>query len=152
MNSQKPVDDDFGKTSCSSSGQLMLLFNSRRIEPKVLVRLSDPDKRYHYSCIAKDIAFGESFLKETRAQRLGCSVRDLECMVNYERNRHLAEEAISMRLSSWETDPVTYIDWTMINARANRESMELADAFAEFRKRRLESFPLEKKVGRRKAV
>lgn len=125
--------------------QLMLPLESRRIEPAVLVRLSEADERYRQACIDKDIEFGEAFLKETRSQRIGCSVRDLECMLNYERNRHLAEEAIAMRLPSWATDPATYIDWKTINARSKVKSQELADDFAAFRRHRRESFVAEKK-------
>jgi hypothetical protein len=130
--------------------QLMLPLDSRRIEPSVLVRLSDADKKYRQSCIDKDIPFGEAFLKETRSQRLGCSVRDIECMLNYERNLHLAEEAVAMRLLSWATDPPTFIDWKTINERAKIKQQELADDFAAFRQRRRESMPCEGKLKRRK--
>ncbi len=142
--------EHLGSSDRSSPAQLMLPFDSRRIQPPVLVRLSETDQRYRESCIEKDIEFGEAFLKETRAQRLGCSVRDIECMMNYERNRHLAEEAIAMRLPSWSTDPVTYIDWETINARAKIREKELADDFAAFRQRRRDPLPVEAK--RRKAV
>jgi hypothetical protein len=94
---------------------------------------------YRQSCIDKELEFSESFLKETRAQRLGCSVRDLECMLNYERNRHLADEAIVMRLTSWETDRAPYIDWDTINKRASIQQQELADDFAAFRQERRQS-------------
>lgn len=113
------------------------------IELKVLVRLNESDMRYRQSCIDKQVEFGEAFLKETRAQRLGCSVRDVECMLNYERNRHLAEEAISMRLNSWATDPATYIDWQTINQRAKLTQQELADDFAAFREHRKNATPVE---------
>ena len=141
-----------GSSGGSSTAQLMLPFASRRIEPTILVVLNEMDRRYRKSCIEKDIEFGEAFLKETRAQRLGCSVRDIECMLNYERNRHLAEEAIAMRLDSWATDPATRVDWEMINKRAAIKQQELADDFAAFRKRRLETLPVEEKSKRRKAV
>lgn len=140
------------QSDCSSPAQLMLPFGSRRIEPTVLVRLSEADNRYRESCVVKDIEFGEAFLKETRAQRLGCSVRDIECMMNYERNRHLAEEAIAMRLTSWATDSVTYIDWETIDAQAKIKQQELAEDFAAFRKRRRESLPTQEQTKRRKAV
>jgi hypothetical protein len=132
--------------SDASEAQLLLPFGSRRIEPKVLVRLSDTDKKYRQACIDKDIEFGEAFLKETRAQRIGCSVRDIECMTNYERSRHLAEEVIAMRVSSWATDPPTYIDWETINARAKIKEQELADDFAAFRQRRREPLLVEQKT------
>ncbi len=122
------------------SVQMMLPFNARRIEPKVLVRLCEPDSRYRQACIKKDIAFGEAFLKETRSQRLGCSVRDIESMFKYELNRELAEEAVVMRLASWSTDPPTYIDWQTINARAKIKGQELAEDFAAFRKRPRETY------------
>lgn len=150
MTKPKDAAEDFEAFDCSSSAQLMLPLDSRRIEPVILVRLSEADKRYRDSCIEKDIEFGEAFLKETRAQRLRCSVRDIECMINYERNRHLAEEAVAMRLPSWATDPATYIDWETINARAKIQEKELADDFAAFRQRRREPLPVEAK--RRKAV
>ncbi len=132
--------------------QMLLPFGSRRIEPSVLVKLSDTDRRYRQSCIDKDIEFGEAFLKETRAQRLGCSVRDIDCMMNYERNRQLAEEAVAMRLASWAIDPPTYIDWKTINERAKLKQQELAEDFAAFRQRRRESLPVEERTKRRKAV
>jgi hypothetical protein len=113
------------------------------INPRVLVRLNESDMRYRQSCIDKEVEFGEAFLKETRAQRLGCSVRDIECMLNYERNRHLAEEAISMRLTSWATDPASYIDWQTINQRAKLTQQELADDFAAFREHRRNPVPIQ---------
>ena len=128
--------------------QLSFDFNKAKqprelIKPRVLVRLNESDMRYRQSCIDKDVEFGEAFLKETRAQRLGCSVRDIECMLNYERNRHLAEEAISMRLDSWATGPATYIDWQTINQRAKLKQQELADDFAAFREHRRNPVPIQ---------
>jgi hypothetical protein len=152
MDSEKQLIEHSGSPDCSSSAQLTLTFGSRRIEPAVLVKLTDTDRHYRQSCINKDTEFGEAFLKETRAQRLGCSVRDIECMLNYERNRHLAEEAVAMRLPSWATDPVTYIDWQTINERAKIKQQELADDFAAFRERRRESLLIEDKTKRRKTV
>ena len=128
--------------------QLSFDFNQAKqprelIKSRVLVRLNESDMRYRQSCIDKEVEFGEAFLKETRAQRLGCSVRDIECMLNYERNRHLAEEAISMRLNSWATDPATYIDWQTINQRAKLTQQELADDFAAFREHRRNPVPIQ---------
>jgi hypothetical protein len=128
--------------------QLSFDFNQTKqprelIKPRVLVRLNESDMRYRQSCIDKEVEFGEAFLKETRAQRLGCSVRDIECMLNYERNRHLAEEAISMRFDSWATDPATYIDWQTINQRAKLKQQELADDFAAFREHRRNPVPIQ---------
>lgn len=118
----------------------------------MLVRLSNTDSKYRESCIEKDIEFGEGFLKDTRAQRLGCSVRDMECMTNYEFNRQIAEEAVVMRLCSWATDPPTYIDWKTINQRAVIKGQELAEDFAAFRERRREHLPVEDKTKRRRIV
>ncbi len=118
---------------------LLFGLGSAVINHDVLVRLSKSDMAYRQSCIDKELEFSESFLKETRAQRLGCSVRDLECMLNYERNRHLADEAIVMRLTSWETDRAPYIDWDTINKRASIQQQELADDFAAFRQERRQS-------------
>lgn len=109
------------------------------IEKKALVVLSESDEAYRQSCIDQEKEFSEPFLKETRAQRLGCSVRDLDCMFNYERNLHLADEALVMRLSTWATDPVTYIDWERINLNAKHKAEILAHEFSEFRKQRMET-------------
>jgi hypothetical protein len=134
------MDDAIDQTAV----QLMLRFSDRRVEQPILVRLSDCDRKYRQDCIDKDVEFSGSFLLETRAQRLGCSVRDIECMLNYERNRHLADEAVVMRHSSWAIERAAYIDWGTINQRAVIKSQELASDFAAFRTRRRESMQVEK--------
>jgi hypothetical protein len=126
-----------------SSVQLLLPLHRRSVEIKALVRLNETDLQYRQSCIDKDLEFSEGFLKETRSQRLGCSVRDLECMLNYERNRHLAEEAVAMRLPTWSTDSATWIDWKTINKRSVARADELAADFAAFRKHRSQTLLIE---------
>jgi len=153
----KDTADNSGTTDCSSSAQLMLPLESARrheVEPVRRVRLSDADERYRNQCVANECEFTYSFLMETRAQRLGCRVSELEGMLNYERNRHLADEAVIMRLNSWSIDQAAYIDWHAINARAKRQSEELAEDFAAFRRHRREPQPVQsaRSSKRRKAV
>ena len=157
MSQTQTTADNCGKSRCSSSAQLMLpLEASRRheVEPVCRVRLSDADERYRIHCVANECEFTDSFLMETRAQRLGCRVSELEGMLNYERNRHLADEAVIMRLDSWSIDQAAYIDWHAINARAKRQSEELAEDFAAFRQHRREPQPVQsaRSSKRRKAV
>lgn len=130
----------------AQSTQLLLpLSNRRTIETPVLVKLSSTDLAYRKQCIEKDVEFGESFLKETRSQRIGCSIRDLECMVNYELARHLADEAIVMRLPTWSTEKQAYIDWETINERSKIKEKETAEEFSAFKKHRRESMQVESK-------
>lgn len=133
--------------------QLMLPFRDRKValEPTVLVKLSELDMAYRQSCLDKEdelgnVPFTESFLKETRAQRIGCSVRDMDCMLRYELNRHLADEAALMCRDDWATARETFINWEVINQRAKIRSEELAQDFAEFRKMRRESMIERKKL------
>lgn len=107
------------------------------IEPKILVVLNQTDEAYRQWCINEGKEFAESFLMDTRAQRLGCSVRDLDSMFNYERSLQLADEAILMKLPTWATDPAAYLDWEKINANAKHNEAMLAHDFTEFRKQRM---------------
>jgi len=118
-------------------------------EPVPLVVLSDADLAYRDSAIDRGIEFTESFLVETRAQRRGVSVRDLQSMFTYELNRELAEEASIMALPGWAYVRPAWIDWEMINRRAQHEAEALADDFAAFRKQRMESMTVTKTRRRR---
>lgn len=109
--------------------QLTFKFQDYR---KPLVVLSDADLAFRQSIIDGEMEFPEQFLKETRSQRLGCSVRDIDCMLSYERNRELADESIVMRLSNWEYERPVWIDWELINHRAKEEARERALDFQRF--------------------
>lgn len=116
------------------SNQLRLSFrSSREMPPRVLVRLNETDLRYLARALDEEKEFLPSFLKETRSQRLGCTVRDLESMFNFELARHLADEACIMRQPGWAVIPPAYIDWKSINQRAQQTAIQLAEDFAAFR-------------------
>ena len=119
------------------------------VEPVPLVVLSDADLAYRDSVVDRGVAFTESFLIETRAQRRGISVRDLQSMFTYELNRELVEEASIMALPGWAYVRPAWIDWEMINCRAQHEAEALADDFAAFRKQRMESMTVTKTRRRR---
>jgi hypothetical protein len=124
----------------------------RNASRPVIVTLSDSDTRYRDELIATDKPFPHSFLCETRAQRLKLSVETMvKQMLNYELNLHLADEAILMRLPTWETEPAMYIDWSTIDQRAKQRSQEWSDDFAAFRKHRLNSLKPKSSIANRKS-
>ena len=123
------------------SEQLLLNFDQaavsikqQHVGRKPLVVLSETDLAYRQSIIDGELEFPESFLKETRAQRLGCSVREIDCMFSYERARELADEAIVMRMLDWQFVRPVWIDWEAINHRAKEEARERAQEFAEYKR------------------
>lgn len=99
----------------------------------ICVVLSAADMAYRDRCVAEERPFTDDFLMETRSKRLGRTVRDLAGMLNYERSRELADEAVIMRLSDWQTARPAYIDWETINARAAKVDEAWVREYAEFR-------------------
>ena len=117
--------------------QLDLNFKKRSIAPpKVLVVLSELDKQYLDECIQTERSFTDSFLAETRSQRIGCTISELHAMRNYELALHLADEAVILRYQNWATTPAMYIDWETINKRAVQAAEQLGADFAEWRANR----------------
>ena len=117
--------------------QLDLNFKKRSVAPpKVLVVLSELDKQYLDECITTERSFTDSFLAETRSQRIGCTISELHAMRNYELALHLADEAVILRYQNWDTTPAMYIDWETINKRAVQAAEQLGADFAEWRANR----------------
>lgn len=117
--------------------QLDLKFEKRSIAPpKVLVVLSELDKQYLDECIETERSFTDSFLAETRSQRIGCTISELYAMRNYELALHLADEAVILRYQNWDTTPAMYIDWETINKRAVQAAEQLGADFEEWRANR----------------
>ena len=117
--------------------QLDLNFKKRSIAPpKVLVVLSELDKQYLDECIQTERSFTDSFLAETRSQRIGCTISELHAMRNYELALHLADEAVILRYQNWDTTPAMYLDWETINKRAVQAAEQLGTDFAEWRANR----------------
>ena len=118
--------------------QAELQFERRSVAPptKVLVVLSELDKSYLDECVRTDKSFSESFLAQTRCQRIGCTMSELYAMRNYERALHLADEAVILRYESWDTTPAMYLDWPTINKRAVQAAEQLGQDFAEWRANR----------------
>jgi hypothetical protein len=107
--------------------QAELQFERRSVSPpKVLVVLSELDKLYLDECVRTDKSFSESFLAQTRCQRIGCTMSELYAMRNYERALHLADESVILRYQNWET----------INKRAVQAAEQLGQDFAEWRANR----------------
>ena len=119
------------------------------VPPKVLVVLSELDRKYRENVILKEQDFCDSFLAETRCQRIGCTHREFFAMTNYERARHLADEAVILRLPDWDRTPAAYLDWQTINLRAVQSAKQLEQDFAECRtSRRAENLSVLYKRGR----
>ena len=117
--------------------QAELQFQRRSVAtPKVLVVLSELDKSYLDECVRTDKSFSESFLAQTRCQRIVCTMSELYAMRNYERALHLADEAVILRYQNWDTTPAMYIDWETINKRAVQAAEQLGQDFAEWRANR----------------
>ncbi len=136
----------------ASSKQLRFDFRvgrSVQAQPKPLVVLPDADLPYRDWVVDRGLEFTESFLIETRAQRRGISVRELGSMFTYELYRELAEEASIMALPGWAYVRPVWIDWEMINRRAQHEAEKLAEDFAAFRKQRMESITETRTMRRR---
>jgi hypothetical protein len=114
-----------------------LQFDRRSVAPpKALIVLSNLDKQYLDECVRTDRSFSESFLAQTRCQRIGCTMSELYAMRNYERSLHLADEAVILRYESWNTTPAMYLDWSTINKRAVQAAEQLGQDFAEWRANR----------------
>ena len=114
--------------------QAELPFKGRSVAPpKVLVILSALDKEYLDECVRTEQSFSESFLAQTRCERIGCTMSEFYAMFNYERALHLADEAVILRYQNWDTTPAMYIDWGMINKRAVQAAEQLGQDFAEWR-------------------
>ena len=118
------------------SEQLLFDFehSKQSVAPEPLVVLDETDLAYRQSIIDGELEFPEPFLKETRAQRLGCSVRELDSMLSYERARELADEAVVMRMSDWQFVRPVWIDWELVNHMAKQNAIERARDFAEYKK------------------
>ena len=117
--------------------QLDLKFKKRSIAPpKVLVVLTELDKQYLDECITTERSFTDSFLAETRSQRIGCTISELHAMRSYELALHYADEAVILRYQNWDTTPAMYIDWETINKRAVQAAEQLGADFAEWRANR----------------
>lgn len=116
--------------------QLTISFPSGRYRPA----------RVHYS--QADIAFFEStpllelpssFLMESRAQRIGCSLDELQTMRSYDLARELADETAilgSGPLSRTCQMPATRLDDRTLDAAVKRVAAERAEAWKEFLKGR----------------
>ena len=133
--------------------QLLLpLTVCRNASPRVLVKLNASDLRFRELCVRTEREFGSGFLKETRAQRLGCTLQAMDSMLNYELARHLAEEASIMRSDNWETCRPVWIDWQAIDFRAKEKAKEISLEFEAFRRHQREAKTTEAKNKRGRAV
>lgn len=101
-----------------------------------LVRLSADDEAFFLATEATELP--ESFLVDTRAQRIGASRSEVMHMRSYDRERELAEEVAfaGLGLQAFARARPTRPDWDLIDAIAKREAAERAREFSEFVRQR----------------
>lgn len=112
--------------------QLALDFASCDRRP-VLVRYSDHDRAFFESTPLLDLP--ASFLIESRAQRLGCSVGELRACRSYELALELADETAilgSGPLAKTCRMPATRLDNATLEAAVKLAAAERAEAWAAF--------------------
>ena len=93
---------------------------------------SNTDAVYLEDCRRGELKLTESFLIESRAQRIGCSESELRAMRRYELCRELADEESIVLQQDSEFIPPAWIDWELVNAMARSETKERMAAFARF--------------------
>ncbi len=99
----------------------------------VLVRYTKADREFFAATPLLDIP--TSFLMESRAQRVGCSLSELRAMRSYELSRELADETAILGAGPLEKTcriHATRIDQATIDAIAKRMAAEQAVEFQEF--------------------
>lgn len=121
------------------SAQLTLDFRGADRRP-VLVRYSKEDREFFAITPLDELSASpssSSFLLESRAQRLGCSVDELRCMRSYDLARELAEEVAILGLGDLDKTcriTATRLDDRLVDAIAKREAAERAQAWQQFLK------------------
>lgn len=99
---------------------------------KPLVSLCEEDRRFLSVTPVNDLP--DSFVVETRCQRIGCNRNELMSMRSYDRARELAEERAILASEGWEFIPAYRPNWALIDAIATRETKERMAAFQEYLK------------------
>lgn len=109
-----------------------LNFASADLRP-VLVRYTKADREFFATTPLLDLP--PSFLMESRAQRVGCSLSELRAMRSHELARELADEVAILGAGPLEKTcriHATWIDQATIDAIANRMAAERAFEWQEF--------------------
>lgn len=110
----------------AQQSQRKFRFHSR----PVLVQLTEDEARFLRETPVNQLP--TSFLMETRARRIGCSITNLKEMRNYDLARELAEECALLALPGSEFVPAYQPDWSRCDAVAKRETAERMRDFQEF--------------------
>ncbi len=82
--------------------------------------------------LSGDRELPDTFLAEIRARRLGISRAEFAAMRSYDQAREIAEEAAIIKLPGSERIKPTRLDEALLDAIANRERIDRAQAFQEF--------------------
>lgn len=140
------------------SAQLTFDFRGADRRP-VLVRYSKEDREFFAITPLDKLSASpssSSFLLESRAQRIGCSVDELRCMRSYDLARELAEEVAILGRGDLDTTcriPATRLDDRLIDALAKLVAAERAEAWQEFLAAKRDGSPvMDSRPSRRKGA